>query len=102
MIICSHGALSPCFETPRQSEAATSQLTLFARTGGSGAAVTLGELFNASSRVHELLFAGKKRMTSGADTDSNVTPGRAGMIHRAARANHVGLVVFWVNACFHV
>jgi hypothetical protein len=24
------------------------------------------------------------------------------VIHRAARANDVGLVIFWVNACFHV
>jgi hypothetical protein len=24
------------------------------------------------------------------------------VIHRAARANDVGLVILWVNACFHV
>jgi hypothetical protein len=24
------------------------------------------------------------------------------MIHRAARANHVGLVIFWMNLCFHL
>jgi hypothetical protein len=24
------------------------------------------------------------------------------MIHRAARANHIGLVVLWMNACFHL
>jgi hypothetical protein len=90
-------------ETPRQSEAATAvQLTFFARAGGLGAAVALGEFLNATSRVDKFLFAGEKRMTSGADTDSNVAPGRAGVIHRAARANHVGLMIFWVNACFHV
>jgi len=103
MGVCSHGALSPCSETPRQSEAATArQLTLFTRARGSGAAVTLGEFFHATGRIDELLLAGEKRMTSGADTDSNVAPGRAGLIDRAARANHVGLVIFWMNACFHV
>jgi hypothetical protein len=24
------------------------------------------------------------------------------VIHRTARANHVGLMIFWMNACFHV
>lgn len=89
-------------EAPRPSEAATVQLTLFDRANGFGAAVTLGELFNATCCVDKFLFAGEKRMTSGADTDSNVAPGGAGVIHRAARANHVGLVIFWMNARFHV
>src|SRR5437588_3135734 len=103
MVVCSHGALSPCLETPRLSEAATAvQLTFFARARSLGAAVALGEFFNATGRVHEFLFAGEKRMTSSADTDSNVANGRAGVIHRAARANDVGLVIFWVNACFHL
>ena len=78
------------------------QLTLFTRARGFGAAVALGEFFDAAGRVHKFLFAGEKRMAGGADTDSNVAPGRAGVIHRAARANDVGLVVFWMNACFHV
>ena len=78
------------------------QLSLFGRAHGFGAAVALGEFFHATGRVHELLFAGEKRMTSGADTDSNVALSRAGVIHRAACANNVGLVIFWVNACFHV
>ena len=78
-----------------------SQLTFLTRASCLGAAVTLGEFFDATGRIHEFLFAGKKRMTSGADTDSNVAPGRAGVIHRAARANDVGLVIFWMNACFH-
>ena len=103
MSVCSHGALSPCLETPRPSEAATAlQLTLFGRAHGFGTAVALGEFFHATGRVHEFLFAGEKRMTSGADTDSNVALGRAGVIHRATRANNVGLVILWMNACFHV
>jgi len=47
------------------------------------------------------LFTGEKRMTSGANTDSNVTTRRAGVIDRAARADDIGFVILWVNACFH-
>ena len=102
MVICSHGALSPCWETPRQSEAATAvQLTFFGRAHSFGAAVALGEFFDAAGRVHKFLFAGEKRMTSGANTDSNVTARRAGVIDCSARANDICLVIFWVNACFH-
>src|SRR5437660_2732389 len=78
-----------------------SQLTFFARARSLGAAVALGEFFDTTGGVDEFLFAGEKRMTSGTDTDSNVATGRAGMIHRAARANDVGFVILWVNACFH-
>jgi hypothetical protein len=78
------------------------QLAFFARARSLGAAVALGEFFNTTGRVDEFLFAREKRMASGADTDSNVAPGRASVIHRAACANHVGFVILWVNACFHV
>src|SRR5205807_4654664 len=102
MSVCSHGALSPCLETPRQSEAATAfQLSFLGRAHGFGAAVALGEFFHATGRVHEFLFAGEKRMTSGADTDSNVTTRRAGLVDRAARADDICLMILWVNACFH-
>lgn len=102
MVICSHGALSPCLETPRPSEAATAvQLTFFARARSFGAAVALGEFFDATGRVDEFLLTGEKRMTSGANTDSNVTARRARVIDRSARANDIGFVIFWVNACFH-
>ena|SRR5436309_13779312 len=100
--VCSHGALSPCFETPRQSEATTAvQLTFFDRAHGFGAAVTLGEFFDATGRVHEFLLAGKKRMTSGADTDSDVSTRRARLVDRAARTDDICLLILWVNACFH-
>ena len=85
----------------RRGERERIQLTFFARPHGFGAAVSLGEFFNATGGIHEFLFAGEKRMTSGADTDSNVAASRAGVIHRSARANHVGFVVFWMDAFFH-
>ena len=77
------------------------QLSFFARADSFGAAVTLGEFLNSTCGVDEFLLAGKKRMAGRANTDSNVAPGRAGVIHRAARANDVGLVIFWMDACFH-
>src|SRR5438270_7818646 len=77
------------------------QLTFFARARGFGAAIALGEFFHAAGRVHEFLFAGEKRMTSGADTDSNVTTRRARFIDRAARTDDICLLIFRVNACFH-
>jgi len=77
------------------------QLTFFG-AGGLGAAVALGEFLNPPGGIDKLLLTGEKRMTSSADTDSNVAASRAGVINRAARANDVGLVIFWMNACFHV
>ena len=77
------------------------QLTFFARAHGFGAAIALSEFFDATGRVHEFLFAGEKRMTSSANTDSNVTTRRAGVIDRSTRADDIGFVILWVNACFH-
>jgi hypothetical protein len=102
MIVCSHGVLSPCLETPRPSEAAIAQLSSFASARGSGATVAAGEFFDPPRGIDKFLFAGEKRMTSGANTDLNIPARRAGMIHRAARANHVGLVIFWMNPGFHL
>ena len=78
-----------------------SKLTFFARARSFGAAVALGEFFDATGRVDEFLLTGEKRMTSSANTDSNVTARRARVIDRSARANDIGFVIFWVNACFH-
>ena len=86
----------------RRGERERIQLTFFARTHGFGAAVALGEFFNATGGIHEFLFAGEKRMTSGADTDSNITARRACVIDRATRANDICLVIFWMNVCFHL
>src|SRR5436190_4146017 len=82
----------------RESGERAGQLSLFGRAHGFSAAVTLGEFLNAAGGIDKFLFAGEKRVAGSADTDSNVTPGRAGMVDRAARAHHVGLVIFWVNA----
>src|SRR5437660_11803535 len=79
-----------------------SQLTFFGRARSLGAAVALGEFFDATGGVDEFLFAGEKRMTSGTDTDSNVFARRAGMINRATRTHDIGLVIFWMNVCFHL
>ena len=89
-------------EAPRQSEAATVQLSLLGGASGLGATVTAREFFHAACGVDEFLFAGEKRVARGADADFNVTPGRTGMIYRAARANDIGLYVFRMNVRFHV
>src|SRR5205823_2310112 len=78
------------------------QLRLLGSASGLGAAVTACELLHAPGRIDELLFASEKRMTSGADTDSNITARRAGMINRAARAHDIRLVILWMNVCFHL
>ena len=89
-------------ETPRQSEAATAfQLSFLGRAHGFGAAVALGEFFNATGRVDEFLLAGEKRMTSGANADLNITASGPRVIDRATRAGDIGLVIFWMNARFH-
>ena len=78
------------------------QLSFFDRTHRLGAAVAAREFLHPPSRVDEFLFAGEKRMTSGADADFNVANGRAGMINRAARTSDIGLVILWMNVRFHV
>ena len=87
--------------TPRQSGAATSQLSL-AGAGGLGATVTTRELFHAPGGVDEFLFAGEKRMAGSTDADFNVSFGRASVINRAARANHIGLLIIGMNVRLHV
>src|SRR5581483_7106461 len=81
----------------RESDERPGQLSFFG-AGGLGAAVALGEFLNTARGVDKLLLTGEKRVASSADTDSNVAPGRAGPINRPTRANHLGLVIFWMNA----
>ena len=69
---------------------------------GFSAAIAPGKLLDAARSVDKLLFACKKGMTSRANADLNTTTRGAGMIHRAACAHHIGLVVFWMNGCFHL
>ena len=66
-----------------------------------GAAVAAGKFLDATGRIHELLFAGEKGMTSGANTDLNIAARGAGMIHRTACAHHIGLVILWMNTGLH-
>ena len=87
---------------PRQSEAATARLSFRLSPRGFGAAVAAREFFDAPGRIDEFLLAREKRVARGANADFNVTPGRTGMIHRAARANDIGLYVFRMNVRFHV
>jgi hypothetical protein len=67
-----------------------------------GAAVTAGKLLDATCRIDEFLFAGEKRMASGADADSNVATCRARMIHGPARTHNIGLKILRMNARFHL
>ena len=77
-------------------------LSFFARPGNLGAAVALGEFLDPAGGIHEFLFAGEKRMTSGTDADSNITTGRTCMVDRATGADHLRLLIFWVYVRFHV
>src|SRR5205807_8643001 len=89
-------------KTPRHSGAATLQLSFFPRPRGLGATVTAGNLLHTPGGINKLLFAGEKRMTSGTNTDLNIATSGAGVIHRAACAHDIGLVIFWMDAGFHV
>src|SRR5882762_5687147 len=87
---------------PRKRSGRRKQLSLFAGARGFGAAVAARKLLHAARGIDELLLAGEKRMTSGANTDLNITTRRAGVIDRAAGADDIGLVIFWMNARFHI
>jgi len=67
-----------------------------------GATVTAGKLFNAPGGIHKLLFACEKWMASGTNTDLNIATRGAGVIDRAACAHHIGFVIFWMDAGFHL
>jgi hypothetical protein len=85
-----------------RSEAATDQLSFFLSPSGFRATVTAGKFFHAPGGIHKLLFAGEKWMTSSTNTDLDIATSRAGVVHRAARANHICLVIFWMDAGFHL
>jgi hypothetical protein len=77
-------------------------LSFLLGTGSFGAAVTPSEFLDAPRGIDKLLFAGEKGMTSGANTDLNIATRGAGVIHRAACAHDISLVIFWMNTCFHL
>src|SRR5262245_1739277 len=87
---------------PRHGGAATGQLSSLLSARGFDAAVATSEFLDAPGGIDELLFASEKRMTSGANTNSNITARGTGVIHRAARTDHIRLVILWMNPCFHL
>src|ERR1700719_2946516 len=58
-------------------------LSFLGSAHGFGAAVTTRELLDATRCIDEFLFAGEKRMTSGADANFNIATCRARVINRA-------------------
>jgi hypothetical protein len=78
------------------------QLSLLLSAGSFRAAVTAGKLLDATRGIDKFLFASEKGMTSSTNADLNIATCGAGVIHRAARAHHISLVIFWMNVCFHL
>ena len=78
------------------------ELSFLLGPGSFGAAVTAGKFLDSARGIDKLLFAGEKGMTSGTNADLNIATRGASVIHRAACAHHISLVIFWMNACFHL
>jgi len=78
------------------------QLRLFAAARRFCAAVTAREFLDSAGSIDEFLFAGEKRMASGADADFNITPGRTRVIDGTTGADYVGLVILRMNVRLHV
>ena len=81
---------------------ATDQLSFFGSARRLGATVTPRKFLYPPGGIDKLLLAGEKWMTSGTNTDLNIATSRAGVVHRAARARDVGVVIFWMDAGFHL
>ena len=78
------------------------ELSFLFGAGSFRAAVSAGKFLDPARGIDKLLFAREKRMTSGTNADLNIATRGASVIHRAACAHHIGLVIFWMNACFHL
>ena len=78
------------------------ELSFLLGAGSFRAAVTAGKFLDPARGIDKLLFAGEKGMTIGTNADLNIATRGASVIHRAACAHHIGLVIFWMNACFHL
>jgi len=78
------------------------ELSFLLGAGSFRAAVTAGKFLDPARSIDKLLFASEKGMTSGTNADLNIATRGAGVIHRAACAHHISLVIFWMNACFHL
>src|SRR5215469_12299129 len=64
--------------------------------------VPAGKFFDAASRVDELLFTGKKRMTGGTNTNLDIATGRPSVIDSTACTNDRRLHVFRMDVSLHV
>lgn len=78
------------------------ELRLLGDSRGFGAAVAAREFLDPTRRIDELLFTREKRMASRTNADFNVLFGRTRVIDSTARTGNVGLVIFWMDARFHV
>jgi hypothetical protein len=94
--------MSAAREGVRRGKRLYKNLTFLLSPRGFGATVTAGKLFNAPGGIHKLLFACEKWMASGTNTDLNIAMRGAGVIDRAACAHHIGFVIFWMDAGFHL
>ena len=94
--------MSAAREGVRRGKRLYNNLSFLLSPRGFGATVTAGKLFNAPGGIHKLLFACEKWMASGTNTDLNIATRGAGVIDRAACAHHIGFVIFWMDAGFHL
>jgi len=94
--------MSAAREGVRRGKRLYKNLSFLLSPRGFGATVTSGKLFNAPGGIHKLLFACEKWMASGTNTDLNIATRGAGVIDRAACAHHIGFVIFWMDAGFHL
>jgi hypothetical protein len=78
------------------------ELSFLLGAGSFRAAVSAGKFLDPARGIDKLLFAGEKGMTSGTNADLNIATRGASVIHRAACAHDISLVIFWMNACFHL
>lgn len=63
--------------------------------------IFLAEPLYSTGRVHEFLFARKKRMAFGADLNTNVCFGGSRFEDITASARYRRLKILWVNVLFH-
>jgi hypothetical protein len=94
--------MSAAREGVRRGKRLYENLSFLLSPRGFGATVAAGKLFHTPGGINKLLLAGEKWMTSGTNTDLNIATSGAGVIHRAACAHDIGLVIFWMDAGFHL
>ena len=95
-------AVSAAEKAVAAGERLYNELSFLPSAGSFGAAVTAGKFLDSARGIDKLLFAGEKGMTSSTNADLNIATRGASVIDRAACAHHVSVVVFWMNACFHL